>query len=591
MPNHVIRSGETLTSIAKRFGTTVDALAKANNIKNPDKIYAGKSLRIPDEFTPAKTNTPRKSEPTTGGTTNTPRKSEPTTGGTTNTPRNTAPKTGGTTTQAPAPRRGDVFTPPTNTTQAPRQGKTSFTDGNRTFPQNDGVPVFNQADAQWGAQKLGGKGEFANSGVSKSDIQSKGCAISSCAMAVSALSGQTITPEEMDNFLDNNRGYDGNNVFFEKVGGAVKSDPPIRADRRGDVGPKTIDGELAKGRPVVLGVDHTGDGKTDHWITVTGKNADGTYRANDPAGGKQITLRAEGGKLVGAAGSKTYRSNGNGVTFTGGRPVGSQTQAGGNGGTTGTQQPRTGGNTSTTQQPRTGGNTSTTQQPRTPTTTGGSGAATVGNLKLKPYSGEVKQAVENASKKVGVDYGYMMAMAAQESSFNPEIKAKTSSATGLYQFINQTWLGTVKEHGAKHGLGDLASKIQQDRKTGKFFVTDKAAEAQIFQLRKDPNTAALMGAEFAKSNQKYLENKLGHKVGPTDMYMAHFLGPSAAGKFLAARDAGKGGQSAADMFPAAAKANRNIFYDKAGNERSLDQVYALLNNKIAPYAEAYASRR
>ncbi|KGO98048.1 LysM peptidoglycan-binding domain-containing protein [Novilysobacter defluvii] len=44
---HNINWGDTLTSIAQRYGTTVDALMQANpNITNPDLIYAGATLSI-----------------------------------------------------------------------------------------------------------------------------------------------------------------------------------------------------------------------------------------------------------------------------------------------------------------------------------------------------------------------------------------------------------------------------------------------------------------------------------------------------------------------------------------------------------------
>ena len=43
---HTIESGETLTSIAKNFGTTVDALIALNDIKNPNLIIAGDSIRV-----------------------------------------------------------------------------------------------------------------------------------------------------------------------------------------------------------------------------------------------------------------------------------------------------------------------------------------------------------------------------------------------------------------------------------------------------------------------------------------------------------------------------------------------------------------
>jgi predicted chitinase/murein DD-endopeptidase MepM/ murein hydrolase activator NlpD len=47
---HTIRSGETLSSIARRYNTTVDSIARANNIQNPNLIHAGRQLTIPDGF-------------------------------------------------------------------------------------------------------------------------------------------------------------------------------------------------------------------------------------------------------------------------------------------------------------------------------------------------------------------------------------------------------------------------------------------------------------------------------------------------------------------------------------------------------------
>lgn len=44
---HVVRRGETLSTIAAKYGTTVDAIARANGITNPNLIYVGQKLRIP----------------------------------------------------------------------------------------------------------------------------------------------------------------------------------------------------------------------------------------------------------------------------------------------------------------------------------------------------------------------------------------------------------------------------------------------------------------------------------------------------------------------------------------------------------------
>jgi LysM repeat protein len=44
---HIVRQGETLKSIASLYGTTVDALARANGIVNPNYIWVGQRLTIP----------------------------------------------------------------------------------------------------------------------------------------------------------------------------------------------------------------------------------------------------------------------------------------------------------------------------------------------------------------------------------------------------------------------------------------------------------------------------------------------------------------------------------------------------------------
>lgn len=54
MKTYQIAWGDTLSKLAQRFNTSVDKLAKANNIANPDLIFAGASLKIPDGFDAAK---------------------------------------------------------------------------------------------------------------------------------------------------------------------------------------------------------------------------------------------------------------------------------------------------------------------------------------------------------------------------------------------------------------------------------------------------------------------------------------------------------------------------------------------------------
>jgi len=195
---------------------------------------------------------------------------------------------------------------------------------------------------------------------------------------------------------------------------------------------------------------------------------------------------------------------------------------------------------------------------------------TIQNNVLATFSGQapkgVMNAIQQASSKTGVDFAYLVQQAKAESSFNPSAKAKTSSATGLYQFIESTWMNTIEKHGYKHGIS-----------------TEGKSRQQILNMRKDPEVAANMAAEFASDNEKFLNDHWakGEKdIGSTELYLAHFLGASGAAGFLNARDDNPH-QKAAYIFPEAAKANRNVFYEPAtGRAKSLDEIHAFFDRKF-----------
>lgn len=209
-------------------------------------------------------------------------------------------------------------------------------------------------------------------------------------------------------------------------------------------------------------------------------------------------------------------------------------------------------------------------------------AAAVSNI-INKYQGvaptRIIQAVEKASARTGVDFAFLMNKASTESSFNPTAKAKTSSATGLFQFIESTWLNMIKNHGEKYGLGKYADKICVDE-NGKACVADSATRSEILNLRKNPEISALMAGEFSAENKCYLEDRVQGDVGSTELYMAHFMGAGAAAKFLNCRAANPDAKAAA-LFPTAAKANKNVFYDRAtGRPRTLDEIYQNFANKF-----------
>ena len=207
---------------------------------------------------------------------------------------------------------------------------------------------------------------------------------------------------------------------------------------------------------------------------------------------------------------------------------------------------------------------------------------------------EVEAAVRNASAKTGVNFAYLMEKAATESGFRTDVKAATSSATGLYQFIDSTWLTTLKEHGADHGLGQFANAIQT-RPDGRPYVADPDMRNKILELRKDPNVSALMAAEFTKENQDYLEENVDKgRIGSTELYMAHFLGAGGAAKFLNAMHDSPNRQ-AKDLFPEASAANKAVFFDKeTGKPKTLKEIYDRFAKRFdeigGPAAPAVADR-
>ena len=199
---------------------------------------------------------------------------------------------------------------------------------------------------------------------------------------------------------------------------------------------------------------------------------------------------------------------------------------------------------------------------------------------------DVLSGIRQASLSTGVEFSYLMAQANRESSFNPSAQAKTSSAAGLYQFVEQTWLGVVKHHGAEHGQGDLADKITR-RSDGHFSVTDAATRRQILDLRRDPTFAAAMAAEHAADNKAKLSEKLGRDITGTDLYLAHFLGISGAIKFLR-NVAESPDKTGASLFPKAAAANQNVFYGEGGRAKTVTEIYdkfaASMNADMVAYA-------
>jgi hypothetical protein len=179
-------------------------------------------------------------------------------------------------------------------------------------------------------------------------------------------------------------------------------------------------------------------------------------------------------------------------------------------------------------------------------------------------------AIAHAARATGVGFRYLLEQAKAESGLRPDAAARTSSARGLFQFVEGTWLATLKKHGAEHGLGWAADLI--DSSGGRARVRDGEARRALLALRNDAETAALMAAEYAQDNAEALGRRLGRAVGGTELYLAHFLGPAGAARFLTAMAANPDADAGA-VVPRAAGANARVFRHADGTPKSLAEVY------------------
>jgi hypothetical protein len=208
---------------------------------------------------------------------------------------------------------------------------------------------------------------------------------------------------------------------------------------------------------------------------------------------------------------------------------------------------------------------------------------------VDPARVRVAGAIKQAAASSGMSFQYLLTTAKMESDFNPTSGASTSSAHGLFQFIDQTWLATVKEAGAQLGYGNYADQISKSS-DGTYSVSDPTTRKSIMKLRDDPTVASEMAAALTQTNSFKLTGMIGRRPSDSELYMAHFMGVGGAAKLIAnAEDNPQA--SAARLFPNAAAANRSIFYDRVtGRARSVSEVYSVLQQRYASAASSQATQ-
>jgi hypothetical protein len=197
--------------------------------------------------------------------------------------------------------------------------------------------------------------------------------------------------------------------------------------------------------------------------------------------------------------------------------------------------------------------------------------------------------IVKAAQATEADPVLLMAIADKESSFSTGVRARTSSATGLFQFIDSTWLRVVKDFGARHGLKkEAASIVWVD---DELVVQDSGERARILDLRREPYVSALLAAEMLKRDASRIARRIGRSLTPGETYLAHFLGPDDAERFME-KVVGEPDSIAATLLPKPARANKPIFFASAGRKqkgRSIAEVHqkfqAMMDMRLDRYRD------
>ena len=213
----------------------------------------------------------------------------------------------------------------------------------------------------------------------------------------------------------------------------------------------------------------------------------------------------------------------------------------------------------------------------------------LGTLRFGPVPVEsaIVEHVVEAAKIADMDPALLMAIADKESSFAPKAKASTSSASGLFQFVEAAWFKALRSFGWRHGHEQEAKAIQGD---------DVAPQkrAELLRLRNDPYLSAVLAAEMLKHDGEGIASRLGRPLTQGETYLIHFLGPEDAERFMKKMDDDPRA-SAAALLPKAAKANKPIFYERQGRrmkDRSVREVHeafeAMMDKRTSRYEEVEA---
>ncbi len=198
----------------------------------------------------------------------------------------------------------------------------------------------------------------------------------------------------------------------------------------------------------------------------------------------------------------------------------------------------------------------------------------------------IVEKVVTAAKSADIDPALLMAIAEKESSFAPSARASTSSASGLFQFVEKTWLKALRAFGLRHGQEQAVKAIEGGEEQPRVAPHKRG---EILKLRNDPYLSAALAADMLKRDSDKIAEKVGRPLTPGETYLIHFLGPEDASRFIVKLNETPNA-SAAQLLPKPARANKPIFFARDGRrmkDRSLSEVHEAFEHMMGMRASRY----
>ena len=168
------------------------------------------------------------------------------------------------------------------------------------------------------------------------------------------------------------------------------------------------------------------------------------------------------------------------------------------------------------------------------------------------FAGEKKtsqEAVGKVTQEAPAQKDYYKTLSMVESSGGKNVRSKTSSALGPFQFTKETWQDYTKQMGVDYSLDD----------------------------RLDYTKSKEVVEHFTNKNKELLKGVLSRNPNDTETYMAHKLGRQGVTKFFNAEPTTTIDKVVSSK---AMRANKNVFYRENGKPRTVSEVYSIFDDKF-----------